>query len=107
MEGECKTTSEKIANNASITAVARLAMIAASVALPILVGAAGWVITRSVDAIDKVTITIDGIKDRTLETNGNVKLIQQSLSIQGALLADHETRMRILERTVQRPNPNP
>lgn len=84
----------KLVNNAALTVMSRLAMILATAALPV----AGWMVLRGINAVDDVAKKVDTIRDQTLETNGNVKLIQQTQTIQGATLADHESRMRTLER---------
>ena len=97
MAEEHQTHSEKLANNAMLAVVSRFAMIAATVALPLSVGGIGWLLNRNITAQDEISKKVDSIKDQSFETNTNVKLIQQILTIQGTMLADHEARVRMLE----------
>ena len=91
--------SEKLVNNSVLTLVARGMMIFATVVgLPI----AGWMINRAVASVDSIAGKVDSMKDQASDTNGTVKLIQQTQTIQTSIIADHETRMRLLER-VPRP----
>lgn len=83
----------KLANNVMLTLIARGAMILATASLPI----AGWMLERSVATIDNMAAKIDTIRDQTIETGGAIKLIQQSQTVQGQILADHEARVRALE----------
>lgn len=96
------TSGEKLANNVMLTLVARSAMIFATViGLPV----AGWMMNRAVSSVDAISRKVDTIREQSLETNGALKLIQQSQQSQGQILADHETRVRVLERSaVIRPN---
>lgn len=95
---------QSLANNPLLTLVARFAMILAAAALPI----AGWMIQRGVNSVDLISERIDknstelnrkvdAIKDQSTETGSNVKLIQQTQQVQGAVISDHETRVRLLE----------
>lgn len=84
----------KLVNSVILTIIARFAMIIAAAALPVV----GWVAIRGISTVDEVARKIDTVRDLALETSLNVKLIQQTQTIQGASLADHETRMRLLER---------
>ncbi len=87
-------TNDKLANSSMLMVIARFSMIAATLALPI----AGWMLQRGVNAVDEVARKVDTIRDQTIETNGNVKLIQQTQQVQSSILTDHEGRMRLLER---------
>lgn len=83
----------KLVNSAILTITARFAMIIATAALPVV----GWIALRGINTVDDVARKIDNVRDLALETSLNVKLIQQTQTLQGASLADHETRMRLLE----------
>lgn len=96
------TTTKELAENATLTMVARFAMIIATAMLPIAAGGMGWLLVRAVGSLDEVSHKADTIRDQVLETSSNVKLIQQQQTVQGAILADHEARVRLLERQQQR-----
>lgn len=81
------------APNNNLAIAARLAMLFSAVSLPI----AGWMIQRGINSVDEVARKIDAARDLALEIGVNVKLIQQTQQIQGAIMGDHETRLRILE----------
>jgi hypothetical protein len=85
----------RIANNIVLMLLARLAMILASVVgLPM----AGWMLNRAVEAVDRLGSKVDAIREQGLETNGTVKLIQLGQDNQNRIVADHEARVRALER---------
>lgn len=88
----------KLVNSAVLTIIARLSMIVGAGALPV----AGWIATRGINTIDEVSRKIDAARDLALETSLNVKMIQQTQTLQGATLADHESRMRLLEGSRRR-----
>jgi hypothetical protein len=92
------TSSERLVNSAVLTMVARFAMIGAAAALPIIGTALGWALQRGVNSVDEIGKKVDSIKDQSAETGMDVKLIKQIQQMQGASLADHEARVRILER---------
>ena len=96
-----ESASEKLANNAMLTMVSRFAMIGATVMLPISVGGVGWLLNRNITNQDEISRKVDTIRDNSFETNANVKLIQQILTIQGTMLADHEARVRLLENVTR------
>lgn len=77
--------------------ISRFAVIAAVVALPLI----GWMGSRAVSTVDDISVKVDNIKDRIIETNGNVKLIQQTQEAQKTILADHEARVRQLEQRMK------
>ena len=90
-----KTTTEKLVNNALLTLFARGAMIVATaVILPL--GMA--MVNRAVDSIDRISQKIDTMKEQALEQAGEIKSLRQIASTQQQLLADHEARVRLLER---------
>lgn len=84
---------DRLVNSAILTIVARFAMVTAAGAMPV----AGWMLQRSISTVDEVSRKIDSVRDLAFETGLNVKLIQQTQTLQGAALADHETRVRQLE----------
>jgi hypothetical protein len=83
-----------LADSTTLMVIARLAMIAATAALP----AVGWLLIRSVSTVDDIGHKVDSVHDQVLETGGTVKVIQQTQTVQGQILTDHEARMRALER---------
>lgn len=98
-----ETPGSKFANSVGLTLIARGAMIFATVVgLPI----AGWMMNRAVDAVDKMVAKVDTIKEQSLETNGTVKLIQQTQGMQTQIIADHESRVRTLENLNRMMRPN-
>lgn len=93
---------DKIANNSVFTLITRAAMIFVAFAVP----AVGWMLQRSVNTVDQISAKVDTVKDQSTETNSTVKLIQQTQSVQSQIIADHESRVRILERLTPPPKPN-
>jgi hypothetical protein len=95
------STSEKLVNNVALTLFARGAMVIGGIAGPIAV----WMMSHAVDVVDKIGNKVDTIREQSVETNGNVKLIQQTQVMQTQVLADHEARMRFLENFNRKPSP--
>jgi hypothetical protein len=91
----------KIVDSVAVKLIARAAMIAAACSLPI----AGWMINRGVSTIDEVSHKIDHVAYSALETNGTVKLIQQTQGQQQQIIADHEIRVRSLENIGRKVTP--
>ena len=87
-------TGNKLVNSVALTLFARISMIVASIAIP----AAGWMLQRGVSSVDEVSRKIDTMKEQALDTNGTVKLIQQTQTQQTQIIADHEVRVRSLEQ---------
>jgi hypothetical protein len=52
-------------------------------------------------SVDKISEKIDTLRDQALETNGSVKLIQQTQISQGRMLDDHEARLRAAESSAR------
>lgn len=77
---------EKLVNNVVLTLTARIAMVVGTAALPI-VGA----------MVMSVSHKIDAMRDQAFETNGTMKLIQQTMSMQADAIKDHEFRIRGVE----------
>src|SRR6266705_527991 len=97
------TAGSKLANSVTLTLVSRAAMIFATViGLPV----AGWMMNRAVDSVDKISSKMESIREQSLETNGNVKLIQLTQGVQTQIIADHEARVRALEGVNRAPRPN-
>jgi len=86
--------SANLVNSVILTLIARAAMILATLALPV----AGWMLSRGISTIDSIENKVNILHDNTLENGGVVKLIQQNQIIQGTILQDHETRVRLLEK---------
>jgi hypothetical protein len=93
---EIMSQGEKVANSVALVLVARVAMILAAAALP----AAGWMLQRSVAAVDRVSDKVDGLRDDIKDNAAAIRLIQQTQQVQSSFIADHETRVRILESRV-------
>lgn len=90
-----KTASEKLASSVALTLWARGAMIVAtSLILPIALMMGG----RALSTIDKIGEKIDSMREQALEQAGEIKSLRQLTNTQQQLLADHETRVRVLER---------
>ncbi|TFV34538.1 hypothetical protein E4K66_30695 [Bradyrhizobium frederickii] len=90
-----KTASEKLVSNVALTLWARGAMIVAtSLILPI----ALMIGSRAVSNIDKLGEKLDAMKEQAMEQSGELKSLRQLANTQQQLLADHETRVRALER---------
>jgi hypothetical protein len=82
-----KTASAKLVDSVALTLFARVAMIvAASLILP----AALWIGGRVVATIDEISKKIDAMKEASIEQAVEVRA-------QARILADHETRVRMLE----------
>ncbi|MDA9499269.1 hypothetical protein XI05_17735 [Bradyrhizobium sp. CCBAU 11357] len=90
-----KTAGEKLANSVALTLWARGAMIVAtSLILPI----ALMMGSRALSTIDRIGEKIDSMREQSLEQAGEIKSLRQLTTAQQQLLADHETRVRVLER---------
>lgn len=87
------TPADLLASNNLLTVISRFAMITATAALPIV----GWLLQRGISSVDDVSKKVDTVNERLIETGGNVKLIQQAQSMQGAIIVDHEARLRAQE----------
>lgn len=94
------TSTKELADSAAFAVIARLAMIAATVALPVV----GWLLIRSINTVDDIGHKVDAVHDSVLDTGATVKLVQQQQDTQAKILADHETRMRFLEHRPPSPN---
>ncbi|WP_316234227.1 hypothetical protein [Bradyrhizobium sp. SZCCHNR1098] len=76
-----------LAHNVTLIVLARLAILAGGCALPI----AGWIALRAIDTIDRISSKVDVIHDQ-------VTIIQAQQTSQATILADDETRTRLLEQ---------
>jgi hypothetical protein len=81
-----KTASAKLVDSVALTLVARVAMIVATGILPI----ALWMGGRVVTTIDEISKKIDLMKEASIEQSLELRTQQRTL-------ADHETRVRVLE----------
>lgn len=88
---------EKLVNSVALTLIARIAMVIAAGALPV----AGWMLSRGISSIDEVSRKIDTMRDQAFETNGTVKLIQQTQTLQTKTIDDHEIRIRGAESAIR------
>ena len=86
--------SDKLANNVVLILISRIAMIAATAALPI----AGWMLERGISAVDRIGEQVNVVHYQLTETGGTIRLIQQTQQVQNGIIVDHEQRMRSLER---------
>ena len=92
-----------LAENTFLMVVARLAMVGATVALPVV----GWLLVRGINGVDEIGRKVDIIHDRVLETSSTMRLIQQQQANEATILSDHEGRIRLLERMSKQPIPAP
>jgi hypothetical protein len=84
----------KLVSSVALTLIARGAIIlSTAVGLP----AAAFMLQRGVGSIDEVGRKVDSMKEQAMETGSNVRLIQQTQTLQTQIIADHETRVRTLE----------
>lgn len=84
----------KLAESVTLKLISRGSMIFATlVGLPV----AGWMMNRAVNSVDKMSDKMEMLREQGLETNGTVKLIQQTQGTQTQLISDHEVRVRALE----------
>jgi hypothetical protein len=90
-----RTASEKLVNCVALTLFARLAMVAATT-LILPVGL--WMAQRGVSTIDEISKKIDLMKESALEQGGEIRALRMQSTAQQQILADHETRVRELER---------
>lgn len=88
-----------LSTNTTLLVLARLSMILTAPAFAVI----GWLLLRYVQTVDIIDTKVDEIRTQLVETNGSIKLSQQTLAAQGLLLADHETRIRALEHTSHPP----
>jgi hypothetical protein len=87
-------TGAKLVSNVWVTLIARFAIIGATCFMPI----AGWLMVRAVNSVDQIASKVDSIGEREQDTNFTVKLIQQTQNQQTGIIADHESRVRTLEK---------
>ena len=78
-----KTASAKLVDSVALTLTARVAMI---VAMPV----ACWMGSRLVATVDEISKKLDLMKEASIEQSLELRTQQRTL-------ADHETRVRVLE----------
>jgi hypothetical protein len=78
-----KTASAKLVDSVALTVTARVAMI---VAMPV----ACWMGSRLVATVDEISKKLDLMKEASIEQSLELRTQQRTL-------ADHETRVRVLE----------
>jgi hypothetical protein len=82
-----KTASAKLVDSVALTLFARVAMI---VATSLFLSAALWIGNRGVSTIDEISRKLDAMKEASIAQAAEVRAQQR-------ILADHETRVRVLE----------
>ena len=108
----------KLFENAMLTLASRIAILLASLLLPVMGFLGTFAFNRAVSSFDELGRKVDLIREETAvkldkfandaaEANYNIKLAQQSQRIESLTLADHETRMRRLEEGRIRSAPQP
>jgi hypothetical protein len=88
---EEKTASAKLVDSVALTLTARVAMI---VAMPV----ACWMGSRVVATVDEISKKLDLMKEASIEQSLELRTQQRTL-------ADHETRVRVLEAAGRVPQP--
>jgi hypothetical protein len=58
-----------------------------------------FMLQRGVATIDKISDMLDTMRDQQFETAGEIRALKATSSTQRQIIADHEARVRILERT--------
>ena len=82
-----RTASAKLVDSVALTLFARVAMIiATSLILPVAI----WMGNRGISTIDEISKKLDAMKEASIEQAVEVRA-------QARILADHETRVRMLE----------
>ena len=98
----------RLFDNAMLTLASRLAMLLASLFLPVVGFLGAFAFNRAVSSFDDLGRKVDATREETIDkidrltfdvadTNGRLKLVQQAQSVQNQMVADHEARMRFLE----------
>ncbi|MGJ5149889.1 hypothetical protein [Bradyrhizobium sp. SZCCHNRI2049] len=95
-KGVDKTVSEKLVDSVLLRAWSRASMIVATtVLLPI-----GFSIgNRIASSMDRVTDTLDQVRIAQIEQSAEIKALRAQILVQQQGLADHEARVRQLERS--------
>ncbi|CAL77431.1 hypothetical protein BRADO3654 [Bradyrhizobium sp. ORS 278] len=90
-----KTVSEKLVDSVLLKAWSRASMIVATtILLPIGFSIGG----RMISSMDQVADKIDQMRIVQIEQSGRIEALRQQLMVQQQSLADHEARVRSLER---------
>ena len=95
----------KLFDNAMLTLISRLAIIAASALFPVVGFLGAFAINRAVTSFDDLGKKIDQTHEQEADTNSTLKLVQAEQAAQGAMLSDHELRVRHLEGQARRTIP--
>jgi hypothetical protein len=95
MADQEKTASEKLADSVLLRLWARLAML---IATGLILPAALWMGNRGVSTIDEIAKKIDTMKEASIEDRGEIRALRVQSNAQQQILADHEARVRELER---------
>ncbi len=95
MADQEKTASERLVNSVALTLFARVAML---IATGLILPAALWMGNRGVSTIDEISKKIDTMKEASIEDRGEIRALRGQTTAQQQILADHEARVRELER---------
>jgi hypothetical protein len=90
-----KTASEKLADSVALRLWARLAML---VATGLILPLGLWMGNRGVSTIDEIAKKIDTMKEASIEDRGEIRALRGQVTAQQQILADHEARVREIER---------
>jgi hypothetical protein len=89
-----RTAGAKLVDSVALTLFSRVAMIVAtSLILPI----ALWMGGRGVATIDEISKKIDTMKEASIEQSAEIRGLRAEVAAVQRILADHETRVRVLE----------
>lgn len=84
-----------VMENAWLTVVARVAIFVATfIALPV----AGWLLVRAANTVDNVLGVTQQIQLKLVDVDGTAKLFSEEIQALKQEEADHEARLRLLER---------
>jgi len=95
MADQEKTASERLADSVALRLWARVAMV---IATGLILPAALWMGNRGVSTVDEISRKIDTMKEASIEVRGEIRALREQSDAQKQILADHEARVRELER---------
>jgi hypothetical protein len=94
-KGADRTVGEKVVDSVLLKAWSRASMIVATtILLPV-----GFSIgNRAIASMDQIADKLDNIRIAQIEQSGKIEALRQQFVVQQQLIADHEARVRQLER---------
>ncbi|WP_316188336.1 MULTISPECIES: hypothetical protein [unclassified Bradyrhizobium] len=94
--GADKTVSEKLVDSVLLKAWSRTSMIVATMVLLPIVFSIG---NRVLASMDQVSDKLDQMRMAQIEASAKIEALRMQLTVQQQSLADHEARVRQLERS--------